>query len=500
MPHNLINEGLSAVNLTVCNTQNLLSIQPLVSKDRERMPRYTFKSGGFVAERHHRTKYIYPSALDMKVNRLRLLPPVNHETRRRPQGEAEMDTDFITISPIRRQLPSATEYAAKAVKSGTQQESLDIAMYRATRYTGNTVLEAGIVFIGQPGMLWIVVRRKTLIRLDNKTSKEDSDVYKIPLADWNKLKPSPIPEFDHWWRRLDDLFKGRTDRACLCVKQRLESLGLRPPWVRWATRPDVDMFKPSSSSALPKDQKGCVLCGDDYDNNDRPVILSCDKAKGHHLCIACLETALDRQETRLKGYLRCPYCRKEHAVVKRLSFTLPGEKTYWRYRKLEEELADFIESFELISNGLHLLPNKSVRVNAQSAITFMDKCLIYIEMVLPYGYQLDNPVTFLESNALHKALRAELRSWHGKIASVTEMQAALEAAAKKSVKCVRAPDGALGNPEMPPNFVRYRDRLVRRVAHSCFLSPDRIQGVSVWIREDQTENQWPANVMSLWMR
>ncbi|KAF2804337.1 uncharacterized protein BDZ99DRAFT_155297 [Mytilinidion resinicola] len=462
------------------------------------MSRCNFQRGGTVAQRHHMTKYIYPSHLGKKANYLRFLPPVNHENRRRPQGEADMDTIFITISPTRHPLPSAAEYATKAIASGTSPEPLDIAMCRATRFVGNTVLEAGIFAIGKAGLLWIVIQRKTLIRLDNKTSKEDSALYKIPLADWSKLKPSNAPEHDHWWRRLDDLFKGNTDRACLCVRQRIEALGLRPPWYKWARRPDVEKFKPSSPSALPKDDKTCFGCGDDYDDKDRPVILSCDKEKGHHMCITCFETLLDQPDTRLKGYARCPQCRAEHPVLKRWSFMLPAEQGFWRYRKLEEQLVD-IDSFPLISLGVHLLPDKRVRVNANNAIKFMDEVIIYVEMVLPYGYQLDNPVTFLESRAVHQALRTELRNQHGQVVSVDQMQGALDAAAKKAVKCMRSPDGALGNPEMPPNFVRYRDKVVRRVAHSCFLGPERWIGIFMgWLKEDQQQHPWPANVAGHW--
>lgn len=445
-------------------------------------------------QEHHMTQYIYPSLVGQELSALRLQTPLHASQRYRPKGGSEIDLEFVTITNKRKDPPTTKQFnvwvVAEGKKDHTSENPLGRAMRRVTGFQGNTILRMGKFEL--EGRMTLIIQRKTLIALSDGRSGMDEATYEIPVEQWKYMHVQAWPGHDSWWRRLTDLLTCSSDRAFLHVQyQVMFKLDTGLPYFEWAQRPDVaTSFNEEINWAALETNNECPLCQYEY-NGDKggegPVKLP--KCKEHYMCVECLESLLDSDAALQKKYIECPLDRKEQPItIPRTRIIIPSEIDYWRWRFMEKDLVEFDEPLNWVAVSVVGHPDiadKSIWLVPNMAVDYLFKILVYIASIFPYGHTMDNPVWFKESKALHDALVQQIQALARHKVSLEHILKALQTAAEGAVKPVRRNDGALGNQEFPPNFVRYRDRLVPRLARGCFLTPARLHGLQKKIEVDR---------------
>ena len=406
-----------------------------------------------------------------------------------------MDNMFITVTNAGRAPPTPQEFDKylKSVKAKDRQTANPVgkAMRRVTAYAGNTILEMGKFKLG-PNRLVYIIKRTTMIELGSGARGQhakDEDEYEIPESEWKSLCPPTTPGHDSWWRRLNDLVTSYTDRAYHNVKARLEELGLAQQLVQWAPRPDIQgatFTVPMDMSKLEEGDDCCPICATDYDGaqgGEPPVELPC----GHHLCLLCVESQIDAPLAQKERQLKCPMCREPVELgIPRDAIFIPSEIPYQRWKYMDEVLNQLDTNWQTYigqSVADEYIPDiadeetfhdAKCYIVAKATISWMNEIVKFAHGMLPYGYSLDNPTTFRETEFLHaqlaqELLRLEAQQREFTLQALTQHLTAFAAQVVKPVVAQNAND-RLGNPIFAPGYERYMEFLVKRVAQGAFLS------------------------------
>lgn len=175
----------------------------------------------------------------------------------------------------------------------------------------------------------------------------------------------------------------------------------------------------------------------------------------------------------------------------RLDTLHPTELPYWRWRTMHNYMTDKMAGRDFntllaLSVAVRYIPDfprdqnngaeiAVTRVRYRDAVDFMQRFVIPVARLLPWGYSTDNPVMFLESRWLVEHLKRELRRLEGvrrkfKLQGLIGYLNMVAAEAFKPV-VVREERFNLGNPIFPPGYEMYRTYLCEWTARGCFLAP-----------------------------
>lgn len=207
----------------------------------------------------------------------------------------------------------------------------------------------------------------------------------------------------------------------------------------------------------------------------------------------CLDgTLIDKEPDPGVPFWRCPSCRRIMPVKSsRIDMIRPDEFYYWRWQTINTHMEKKMSGREFntlleLSKATGYIPDypmdenngldiATTRVRSRDAIDWIDRFVVPVAALLPWGHTKDNPVTFAESSVLLSCLKQELIRLERNRQNFRLQQLAdhLTKVAANAFRAVVIADKTynLGNPILPPGYERYRAYLCEWTAKGCFLGP-----------------------------
>jgi hypothetical protein len=195
-------------------------------------------------------------------------------------------------------------------------------------------------------------------------------------------------------------------------------------------------------------------------------------------------------------FWRCVVCRYIMPIKSnRLDTIHQFELPYWRWRTIHNYMQakmtgrDF-NTYLAFSAAMGYIPDYATpenavadvavtRVRHRDAVDFLEKFVIPVAALLPWGHSADNPVTFPESHHLLTYIKSKLwqldfsRQKFKLQALINHLVKSTEHAFKRYVVLDKKYN--LENPVFPPGYETYRLYLCEWTARGCFLAPDMVK-------------------------
>jgi hypothetical protein len=201
---------------------------------------------------------------------------------------------------------------------GSPEADIALDVEKASRYNGTTVIRVVTFQKHNAGASeakdWIRLCRHNRISCTDGAFVADR-TYTLSMPDFDALGNEFI-----WLDQLDDLIKGKSDRAVKHIRRELKAQDQRDPPVTWKRErmPPYEQVmtvitRPINASELQADARRCAVCWFDFEETGREPLTICHEQ--HVLCKDCLLKLLRTQ----RMHLACPYCRQEINSYERMA-------------------------------------------------------------------------------------------------------------------------------------------------------------------------------------